>query len=196
MKFAYATFACAVALAACGSGENSGAGGSTGSGGSSTDAGRGGASAGASAGTAGGATSSAGTGTGSGGGGQSNAGGNVSTGGHSNTAGAAGGSKVDPGNPCVKDCPSGTVNACWGDGCPFGECDDSGFLAGPACKGVYTAPVNSSSVFCSAQETAGYCLLTVTNDLAYWAVNCVNGTPQVTVCPDSCGLDASGAAGC
>lgn len=194
MKFAYATFACAVALAACGSGENSGAGGSTGSGGSSTDAGRGGASAGASAGTAGGATSSAGTG--SGGGGQSNAGGNVSTGGHSNTAGAAGGSKVDPGNPCVKDCPSGTVNACWGDGCPFGECDDSGFLAGPACKGVYTAPVNSSSVFCSAQETAGYCLLTVTNDLAYWAVNCVNGTPQVTVCPDSCGLDASGAAGC
>jgi len=194
MNRPYAIFAVALALAACGSGESSGSGGSSSSAGSVATAGTAGALGGAPAagGSAvatggGGASSNAGAGHG-------NSGGSTS-GGHSN-AGSSSGGKVEPGNPCMSGCPSGTVNACWGAGCPLGECDESGFLADAACSSTYSGAVNSNSVYCTANETAGYCMLTITNTLQYWAVNCVNGTPQVTSCPNSCGLSTEGVAGC
>ncbi|HEY3253112.1 MAG TPA: hypothetical protein VGJ91_04155, partial [Polyangiaceae bacterium] len=88
------------------------------------------------------------------------------------------------------------VEACYGDACPLGECDNSGFLADAQCTDLYPAGVSSSTVYCAAGETGGYCLLTSSKDLSYWAVNCVGGTPQIIYCPNSCGVMNSGASGC
>jgi len=129
--------------------------------------------------------------------GASNTGGHTSTGGGgaTNTAGA-GGKAVEPGNACTSDCPTGQVTMCAGDGCPYGECDNSHFVVFTVCGGGYPNPVNASSVFCAAGSNAGYCMLTTDNDLNYWVVNCVDGTPHVTPCSASCSLNAEGVASC
>lgn len=119
----------------------------------------------------------------------------ASTGGTSAGNGGSGG-KVEPGNPCVSDCPTGKVTACYGPGCPFGKCDDGGFYASRACDTVYPAPASTSTVYCAANQSIGYCLETTSNNLSFWAISCTNGTPKVTYCPDSCGVTDLGVSGC
>jgi hypothetical protein len=130
------------------------------------------------------------------GGAPSNPGGTTSsaTGGTSSTGGATGqaGTTVVPGNPCTANCPTGTLYTCFGVGCPISECDNARFFASALCSTVYPAPIDSSTIFCTAGENSSYCLDTLDRSMTYWMVTCTDGTPVFEKCVGGCGTTAEG----
>lgn len=132
-----------------------------------------GGSSGQSGGSASGGASGLGGGTASGGAAPS--GGSTSAGG---TAGASG-------------LPSGKVDSCYGDACPFGECDAGGIFE-PACSSVYPGPVSPSSMYCAAGASGDYCLVVVTpTTIDYYAITCSAGSASFRSCPIGCGFAQS-----
>jgi hypothetical protein len=133
-----------------------------------------------------------------------NAGGSTTVGGRSNSTAAGGnrnsggassqtGTTLVPGSPCTGTCPTGTVLTCFGDGCPLGPCDESRFFASALCSTVYTSPLDSSFVYCTAGETSSYCLVALNVSSSDWVVRCNNGTPTLEKCAGGCGTSALGA---
>ena len=124
--------------------------------------------------------------------------GGASTNPHGGSSGGGGGAtqSITPGEPCTSNCPDGTITTCFGTGCPLGECDDSGFRSAKTCSATYSGPASSATVYCKAGENGSYCLQTTTTDFSYWAVTCVNGSPSVVYCPDSCGFSEAKGAKC
>ena len=100
------------------------------------------------------------------------------------TSGAGAPSTVVPGQPCSVVCASGQISLCLGAGCPYEECgapwDDH------PCSYFYSTPADSNTVYCAANETNAYCLVTESTQEVNWAVNCVNGTPTITACTSGC----------
>lgn len=104
------------------------------------------------------------------------------TGGSTSEPGAAG--NAPAGTPGY---PMGTVNLCFGTGCPLGACDDSMFFTDTLCSSVYKADVGPSSSYCNAGETDSYCIKVGTEFDPDFSVNCANGTASVLKCTAGCG---------
>ena len=152
-----------------------GAGGSGASGGTAAGSGAFGGTAagsGASGGTAAGSGASGGTAAGSGG---SNAGSSGSS------AGASGG---------LTTFPSGSVETCFGDSCPMGECDNGLFYADVPCSDVYPQPLGPTLPYCAPGGSGGYCLIVRTSVLERWSVACTDGVPQLMKCASGCAASA------
>ena len=141
-----------------------------------TSGGAGGSSA--SGGTAAGSGASGGTAAGSGGAapqGGSNAGSSGSS------AGASGGSTTFP---------SGSVETCFGDRCPMGECDNGLFYADVPCSDVYPQPLGPTSPYCAPGGSGGYCLIARTSVIERWSVACTDGVPRLMKCANGCAASA------
>jgi hypothetical protein len=115
---------------------------------------------------------------------------NTPTGGKS-SAGNEGGTTAVAGNPCTGICPTGTVLACFGVGCPLGPCDEARFMADDLCSTVYTSPLDGSFPFCSVGQNGSYCLVALNISSSDWVVHCDNGTPTLEKCAGGCGVDSN-----
>lgn len=77
--------------------------------------------------------------------------------------------------------PTGAVNICNGDGCPYGRCNNN---STPTCQSVY--PANGAELCKSDGE---YCLVTGgAFDFHFWVVRCTSGAASTEACPSSCGF--------
>jgi hypothetical protein len=141
-----------------------------------------GASAGTTA-TGGGTTASGGSG------GTRDVGGAAGTGG----AGAMGGTQQTGGveNTTGGSCPEaaaapmGSARSCFGDACPYGECDDLGVAAARTCVSVYPGPLGDGTPYCREGVTGGYCLMLgvgICTDV--WSVNCAAGAASISLCAE------------
>ncbi len=128
----------------------------------------------------------AGAATGLGGtGGSTSLAGSGGAGGSTSLAGSAGAAGSAPaGTPGY---PMGTVELCFGTGCPLGTCDDTMFFTDTLCSSVYKADVGPSSSYCNAGETDSYCMKVGTEFDPDFSVNCTNGTATVLKCTTGCG---------
>jgi hypothetical protein len=81
------------------------------------------------------------------------------------------------------------VEICFGSACPLGQCDNDGLFSDVPCSNVYTAPVGSTSMYCNATQSGGYCLTVRGTTLDDWAVQCTNGAAQITQCGAGCELE-------
>jgi hypothetical protein len=106
---------------------------------------------------------------------------------------AVGCSDSDDAGPGSSSDPN-TVQGCYGDACPMGECDNSLFLADVPCSGVYTAPFGPNTVLCSAAAGDGsYCLDIGASEFtsAPWMVTCAAGQGTSQQCPVGCGVSGN-----
>jgi hypothetical protein len=107
------------------------------------------------------------------------------------TAGMGGGPSL--GSPGF---PSGPVEACFGAGCPKGECDVNGIFTDTPCAPSYPSDVGPSSTYCNAAETASYCLQAGAGFGTFSAVTCASGTASIMVCTSGCIIPNGGPAVC
>lgn len=186
---AFATFACGDKT------DSSSAGGASSVGGSSGAAAVSGASTGgsnATAGESGTEGGSAGAGIAHGGSAGNAHGGAVGTGGKNPTAGGssvAGASSCGGGTSGSGSLPTGDVDACFGQACPFGQCDNGSIAAPTRCDDVYSGPVCGASMHCATGASGSHCLTVVTaTAVEYWVVTCTSGTAAGNLCSGGCGI--------
>lgn len=187
-----------VAFAACACGDKTD---SPGAAGSSSSAGSSGAAAASGAPTTGGSNatggeSGTGVNAGSGGdsagsthGGSGGAGGKNAAAGSTSVAGAANCGGSTSGSSML---PKGDVDACFGEACPMGECDNGRIAASTRCDDVYSGPVCAASMQCAGNVSGSHCLTVITSvAVENWVVTCAAGTPTGKLCTGGCGIVAS-----
>lgn len=88
--------------------------------------------------------------------------------------------------------PNGPVWSCYGNGCPYGECDNEEFVTDVDCDDAYPGPVDGDALFCQPSAEGSYCLLIGDDSLSveYWVVTCGGGTATAERCGSGCS-DAS-----
>ncbi|HEX6272936.1 MAG TPA: hypothetical protein VFZ53_07850 [Polyangiaceae bacterium] len=90
--------------------------------------------------------------------------------------------------------PAGAVSSCYGDGCPYGECDNEEFVTDVDCDDVYPGPVDDTALFCEPTEEDDYCLVLGGGfSEEYWLVRCEGETATATQCGSGCSGGTTGA---
>jgi hypothetical protein len=94
--------------------------------------------------------------------------------------------------------PNGPVRACWGRGCPYGECDDDEMFSDVDCDDAFPGPVDDDALFCQPGDENGYCVEVgpdvFTTD--YWVVDCHGDTAVAERCGRGCSYESPGGASC
>jgi hypothetical protein len=89
--------------------------------------------------------------------------------------------------------PSGPAYTCYGDGCPYGECDNDDFFTDVDCDDVYPGPVDDDALFCQPVVEADYCLSVGPSSLetTSWLIQCGGDVATATRCASGCSHGSS-----